>query len=78
MNRFRHHLLFVVATPLLSVPALAQDYRYPNAGEPPRQYVQQPAQVQPPPQFQQQPAAPCNYCGTGDRVRFVDGRPIRN
>lgn len=48
------HLLWV-AVAALSASAQAQDYRYQNPGDPPRQYIQQ-QQGQPAPQYQQQPA----------------------
>jgi outer membrane lipoprotein SlyB len=51
----RHQLLAWAAVAALSVAAQAQDYRYQNPGDPPRQYIQQPPQGQPAPQYQQQP-----------------------
>ena len=62
---------------VLTLPVLAQDYRYPNTSAPPPQAAQQqPMQQQPvqqQPQAQAVPAAPlCTYCGTIDTIRAVE------
>jgi outer membrane lipoprotein SlyB len=56
----------------MALPVLAQDYRYPSTGEPPRQTTQQQS-VQQQPQPQAVPAAPlCTNCGTVDMIRVAE------
>jgi outer membrane lipoprotein SlyB len=68
---YRNQYLFAGAVACaLSLPVLAQEYRYPGANEPPPQTAQQqPARQQP----QAVPVTPlCTNCGTIDPIRVVE------
>jgi outer membrane lipoprotein SlyB len=79
MNSRQFRLWAGLAGAALFVSAQAQDYRYQNSGDPPRQTIQQQPQGQPVQQYQQplqpyqqQSGALCNYCGTVDAVRTFE------
>jgi outer membrane lipoprotein SlyB len=74
MNRIQQHWCVAAVAGVLSVAALAQDYRYQSADDPARQNAQ--TQVQQPQPVQQQAAPPapppCPTCGTVDAIRTIE------
>ncbi len=73
MHRHPQCALAAVIAAACSFSAPAQEYRYQNAGDPPRQTAEQPAPMQP----QQVPPAvaapaPCATCGAVDSIRTTE------